>query len=134
MAKTNEEFDQQFRKKLDTHREKPSALAWERLESQLPNPSKPKFGMWWAVAASITALLVATYGFWPREKALSHENLLATQTETAKEEVVTQSEQQPVATEVIIAKEEKTAGSAPKSPTVKKPLSLIHISEPTRPY
>ena len=81
MAKTNEQFDQHFKEKLNGHREKPSALAWERLESQLPKQSKPTFGIWWAIAASVTALLVAGYSFWPREEGLGEENLVAEKTE-----------------------------------------------------
>lgn len=81
MAKTNEQFDQHFKEKLNGHSEKPSALAWERLESQLPKQSKPKFGVWWAIAASVTALLVAGYAFWPREEGLGDENLVAENTE-----------------------------------------------------
>ncbi|MFN3997086.1 hypothetical protein [Algoriphagus sp.] len=81
MAKTNEQFDQHFKEKLDGHLEKPSALAWDRLESQLPKESKPTFGIWWAVAASVTALLVAGYSFWPRETGISEEILLAEKTE-----------------------------------------------------
>ncbi|GAA0879429.1 hypothetical protein GCM10009119_23970 [Algoriphagus jejuensis] len=81
MGNTNEQFDQHFREKLDGHREKPSALAWERLESQLPKKSKPRIGIWWAVAASVTALLVAGYSFWPSENAGSGEILLAEKTE-----------------------------------------------------
>lgn len=81
MAKTNEQFDQYFKEKLDGHREKPSALAWERLESQLPKNSKPTFGIWWAIAASVTALLVAGYSFWPREFGVSEDELLAEKTE-----------------------------------------------------
>lgn len=85
MAKTNEQFDQHFREKLDGHSEKPSALAWERLESQLPKDSKPKFGIWWAIAASVTALLVAGYSFWPGEAGESEEMLLAEKTEMSIE-------------------------------------------------
>lgn len=81
MAKTNEQFDQHFKEKLDGHREKPSTLAWERLESQLPKQSKPAFGIWWAIAASVTALLVAGYSFWPGETGVSDEMLLAEKTE-----------------------------------------------------
>lgn len=127
MANTNEEFDQQFRKKLDEHREKPSALAWERLESQLPKQYKRSVGMWWAIAASVTALVVATYSLWPGEKVLSDENLLASQTEIPKEEAATQSEQLPVATEEISTNEEKTARSAPKNLTNKQPESIPNV-------
>ncbi|WP_111672062.1 hypothetical protein [Algoriphagus litoralis] len=85
MAKTNEQFDQHFKEKLNGHREKPSALAWERLESQLPKQSKPNFGIWWAIAASVTALLVAGYSFWPSENGLTEENLVAEKTELSVE-------------------------------------------------
>lgn len=85
MAKTNEKFDQQFREKLSGHQEKPSALAWERLESQLPKKSKSRFGVWWAIAASVTALFVATYAFWPTDVEVSNENLLAEKTELPNE-------------------------------------------------
>jgi hypothetical protein len=77
MAKTNEQFDQIFREKLENFREKPSALAWERLESQLPQQPKSNKGFWWAIAASMTALLVASYLFWPKSGGLTEENLLA---------------------------------------------------------
>lgn len=81
MAKTNEQFDQHFREKLEGHREKPSTFAWERLESQLPKESKSSFGIWWAVAASVIALLVAGYAFWPKEEGLAEENLVAEKNE-----------------------------------------------------
>ena len=81
MAKTNEQFDQHFREKLDGHREKPSALAWERLDSQLPRKSRPTLGIWWAVAASVTALLVAGYAFWPGQEEVSTERFVAKKTE-----------------------------------------------------
>lgn len=81
MAKTNEQFDQHFKEKLDGHREKPSAIAWQRLESQLPKESKPAFGIWWAIAASVTALLVTGYAFWPGEKGLAEENPVAEKNE-----------------------------------------------------
>jgi hypothetical protein len=85
MAKTNEQFDQHFREKLDEHREKPSALAWERLESQLLKDSKPTFGIWWAIAASVTALLVAGYSFWPTDDKVSKETFVAEKTELPQE-------------------------------------------------
>jgi len=81
MAKTNEQFDQHFREKLDGHQEKPSMLAWERLESQLPKSSKPALGVWWAVAASVTILLVAGYSFWSNEESIPTETLVAEKTE-----------------------------------------------------
>lgn len=64
MAKTNEQFDQLFKEKLENHTEKPSSLAWDRLENQLPQQNLDrKIGIWWAVAASITVLLAAAFLF-----------------------------------------------------------------------
>lgn len=61
MAKESTKLDQFFREKLSTHEEKPSALAWERLEAKLPQQSKSKTGIWWAAAASVLILLSASY-------------------------------------------------------------------------
>jgi hypothetical protein len=96
MAKTNEQFDQYFREKLDGHREKPSALAWERLESQLPKRSKPYPGIWWAIAASVTALLVAGYSFWPTDGKVSKETFVAEKTELPQEKQTETSIEIPV--------------------------------------
>jgi hypothetical protein len=122
MAKTNEQFDQHFKEKLDGHREKPSALAWERLESQLPKQSKPSFGIWWAIAASVTALLVAGYSFWPRETGLAEDELLAektempieTQTESTLEDLQIPSESNADATEIEVTPEIESAQNQPK--------------------
>lgn len=122
MAKTNEQFDQQFREKLDGYREKPSALAWERLESQLPKQSKPTFGIWWAIAASVTALLVAGYSFWPRETGVTEDELLAektgmpieTQTESTIEDLQIPSEINSDATENEVTPLNENAQNQPK--------------------
>lgn len=103
MAKTNEQFDQHFREKLAGHHEKPSALAWERLESQLPKQSKPKLGIWWAIAASVTALLVAGYSFWPNEGQIPEESFLAEKTETPSEV----QPETPTVSQEIVKTEEK---------------------------
>ncbi|WP_026967808.1 hypothetical protein [Algoriphagus terrigena] len=107
MAKTNEQFDQHFKEKLDGHREKPSALAWDRLESQLPKKSNPKLGVWWAIAASVTALLVAGYSFWPSEDAIPTEKLVAEKTEIpAKPQTQTEPDTSVISPEIIESKEE----------------------------
>ncbi|PZX55554.1 hypothetical protein [Algoriphagus chordae] len=61
MAKEKNNLDQFFKEKLENHTEKPSALAWERLESQLPQKSKSNKGIWWAAAASLTILFTIGY-------------------------------------------------------------------------
>lgn len=123
MAKTNEQFDQHFREKLEGHREKPSALAWERLESQLPKESKSTFGIWWAIAASVTALLVASYVFWPGEEGLSDENLMATQTELPVETATPSTEEMEMTEESIAKTEEKTETVDPGNQPEEKPKS-----------
>jgi len=61
MAKEKNNLDQFFKEKLENHTVKPSALAWERLESQLPQKSKSYKGIWWAAAASLTILFTVGY-------------------------------------------------------------------------
>lgn len=61
MAKEKNNLDQFFKEKLENHTERPSKLAWERLESQLPQKSKSNKGIWWAVAASLTILFTVGY-------------------------------------------------------------------------
>jgi cytoskeletal protein RodZ len=91
MAKTNEQFDQIFREKLDGHQEKPSTLAWERLESQLPKSHKAGWGVWLAVAASVSALLMVAYLNWPSLNGNS-ENKLITQSAKQSDEMEAISE------------------------------------------
>lgn len=137
MAKTNEQFDQHFREKLDGHREKPSTLAWERLESQLPKDSKSKLGIWWAIAASVTALLVAGYSFWPGEIGESEEMLMAEKTEmpieaptenateSTVEDFQTSNENNPTTAETEVTPETESTQNqpkvAPKTPEKTKP-------------
>ncbi|HSF52467.1 MAG TPA: hypothetical protein VLA71_01890 [Algoriphagus sp.] len=129
MAKTNEQFDQHFREKLEGHREKPSALAWERLESQLPKQSKPAFGIWWAIAASVTALLVAGYAFWPKEEGISEEILMAEKTEIPAEIQNETTTETPSFTEESIKTEEK-----PESVTEeRKPEEKPKTQQKTKP-
>ncbi|REG88264.1 hypothetical protein [Algoriphagus antarcticus] len=99
MAKEKNNLDQFFKEKLENHTEKPSALAWDRLESQLPEKSKSYKGIWWAAAASLTILFTVGYlvlreGDVAVEKPLLSENKTeeiiesATQTEiTASQEI-----------------------------------------------
>lgn len=61
MAKESNKLDKFFSEKLSSHEEKPSALAWERLESRLPQKSKSYKGIWWAAAASFLILFTVSY-------------------------------------------------------------------------
>lgn len=139
MAKTNETFDQQFKEKLDGHSEKPSALAWERLESQLPKQSKPKLGIWWAIAASVTALIVAGYSFWPSASSSVDEPLLAEKTEMpieilpdSKVEITEEAEEITLPIEEIITESAKKQAEQPTQTTQKtKPTpTTTHAPQP----
>lgn len=77
MAKTNEEFDRTFREKLENHVEKPSALAWEKLESRLLRKKSTGFGSWWAVAAGLSILMVSGWIVWSNLKEPTDERQLA---------------------------------------------------------
>jgi hypothetical protein len=137
MAKTNEQFDQHFREKLDGHREKPSALAWERLESQLPKQSKPKLGIWWAIAASVTALLVAGYSFWPSDTQIPEESFVAEKTETPSEVQPETLSETPILSEEIIEAEEKPEvlikesqpAESPKTNQKTKPTTTPEVTQ-----
>lgn len=64
MANTDKNFDQYFKERLAKHEEKPSQLAWERLERQLPKKEK---GIWFpmmGIAASLLLFLAAGYVIW----------------------------------------------------------------------
>ena len=77
MAKTNEEFDRIFREKLENHQEKPSALAWERLNNQLPASKSSNRGICWAIAASVAVVIVSGWMFWNNSGEATQEQLLA---------------------------------------------------------
>lgn len=64
MANTDKNFDQFFKERLTKHEEKPSQLAWERLERQLPKKEK---GIWFpimGIAASLILFLTVGYVVW----------------------------------------------------------------------
>ncbi len=85
MANAPKNLDEFFKEKLDQHSVMPSALAWERLENQLPQTPKSNKGFWWAIAASISLLLMAGFLFWPNTGNISQENLMA---EEVQQEVI----------------------------------------------
>jgi len=62
MARENTNLDQFFKEKLVQDSIKPSKLAWDRLESQLPKKEKTKTPfMWWAVAAAVVIMFSVSY-------------------------------------------------------------------------
>lgn len=78
MANSSQNLDKVFKEKLDQHSIKPSALAWERLEKQLPKEPKSNKGFWWAAAASVVILLSAGYFLYPDDATSPKGDMLAT--------------------------------------------------------
>ncbi|SFG07726.1 hypothetical protein SAMN04487988_101324 [Algoriphagus hitonicola] len=72
-------MDKIFRQKLENHEEKPSALAWERLENQLPSQPRKNRGFLWAAAAVILVLLSVGALFWSNDSTIKKEDLLASE-------------------------------------------------------
>lgn len=60
MAKEQHQFDSYFKQKLENHTERPSQLAWERIEDGLGKPEKKVF-IGWYVAASLVLLMGLGY-------------------------------------------------------------------------
>ncbi|MDO9553325.1 hypothetical protein [Rhodonellum sp.] len=64
MANEKNKLDTQFREKLINHQEKPSALAWERLENQLSKSEQKNGFPFWKIAASLLLLMGMGYFIW----------------------------------------------------------------------
>lgn len=90
MANQPQNLDKLFEEKLSQHQVKPSKLAWERLESQLPKKQKPerKF-YWWAAAAAILVLIVS-YSVFQTSEQTSQPEFVAETTHT--EEIIPQED------------------------------------------
>lgn len=121
MAKTPKNLDEFFKEKLDQHSVKPSALAWERLENQLPQKPESNKGIWWAIAASISLLLMAGFLFWPNPENISQENLMA---EEVQQEVIQDNQpevEEPSITESSPSKTQADETQEPAAQPVQKP-------------
>lgn len=93
-------MDKVFRQKLENHEEKPSALAWDRLENQLPTHSRKNPGFIWAAAAVILVLLSVGALYWSGDSTIMKENLLATEEQNPTQDSPSESlEQNEIQTE-----------------------------------
>lgn len=112
MARENSNLDQFFKEKLSQDSIKPSKLAWERLESQLPKQEKKRTPfILWAAAASVAVLLVAGYFNMDFSTNPEDQNLLAEVGEEITENV-TQAESEATL-EIEQPKELATAAIEP---------------------
>lgn len=130
MAKEKNNLDQFFREKLNQDSIKPSNLAWDRLESQLPRQEKSKTPViWWSVAASVAALFVAGYFALTLSSNTSVDPILASSEENQIEEVIQQTEeiQTEISPELSTQPEEKSTIIKKTKPTnsiSQKPASI----------
>jgi len=140
MAKENRNLDQFFEEKLGMDSIKPSKLAWERLESQLPQQEKKRTPfIWWSIAASVAALFVVGYFAFTLSSKPAETQLLATTEENQIEEVIPQLEEiqsQPI-DEIPAEIEEKTLAqpekkTKPTNSTIKKSTSSNVIATPSK--
>ncbi|MGY6743394.1 MAG: hypothetical protein ACXIUQ_11715 [Cecembia sp.] len=63
MANTENNLDRYFREKLEKHEEKPSALAWERLDQELGR-KKPTYVPFLRIAATLLLVIGLAFVFW----------------------------------------------------------------------
>lgn len=129
MAKTPKNLDEFFKEKLDQHSVKPSALAWERLENQLPQKSKSNKGIWWAIAASISLLLMAGFLFWPKAENISQENLMA---DEVQEEVIQESPIQIEEPKIIESSAAQTLAEDSQN-SIAQPIQKPQVQKKSKP-
>jgi hypothetical protein len=96
MANTDKNFDQYFKERLAKHEEKPSQLAWERLERQLPKKEK---GMWipvMGIAATLLLFLAVGYVVWQFNSESVTNTPMTAEVTSEKEESPTQITEEPI--------------------------------------
>ena len=133
MANTDKNFDQFFKERLAKHEEKPSQLAWERLERQLPKKDK---GIWFpimGIAASLLLFLAVGYVVWQSnletESSLPLTSELTTPIEDESSETL--EETIPANPESIEESKETTGEQAKESDkTVPAPIKKSVIVKP----
>lgn len=130
MAKAPKNLDEFFKEKLDQHSVKPSALAWERLENQLPQKPESNKGLWWAIAASISLLLMAGFLFYPKSDTISQENLVA---EEVQQEVIQQENQSEIEEPIILESSPAQNQAEETQETITQPVQKPQIQKKTKP-
>ncbi|SMD46217.1 hypothetical protein SAMN00777080_4898 [Aquiflexum balticum DSM 16537] len=149
MANTDKNFDQYFKERLAKHEEKPSQLAWEKLERQLPKNEK---GIWiplMGIAASLLLFLAVGYVVWQFNPE-SDTNMpmtaeVTTQTDETLSDMLEETEPEslkPLEESTVIPEEQTKAETKPvqspgKKATVQKPMPtetpkelLTEVSKP----
>ncbi|UCS93795.1 hypothetical protein KZP23_01790 [Echinicola marina] len=119
MDKQKHPIDALFSNKLKEHQEKPSTLAWEKLDAQLSPQKKSKRPIWISFAAMLIALFVFTILLWRSDLSQRNENtvLLTDTNPVVQEEII--PEQNLPSTEVP-KQEEKVNNTSNKDNDVSK--------------
>jgi len=137
MAKSSNKLDEFFKEKIDQHSIKPSALAWERLERELPKEPKSKKGFWWSLAASVVILLSAGYFLYPVDSFDTAGTMLATNQEVIIPEEKKETETTVIAPEIntpedVIAATGSDLGKKPTTVNVQeKPKTETTKNKPS---
>ncbi|WP_439489649.1 hypothetical protein [Algoriphagus sp.] len=131
MAKEKNNLDQFFKEKLVNHTEKPSALAWERLESQLPQKSKSHKGIWWAAAASLTILFTVGYLVLKEGDVSVEKPILADNRTEELSESPSKTETTPAKESEITVNEAENQQEAEELKT--KPTTTAPVAKPAAP-
>ncbi len=141
MANAPKNLDKLFEEKLSHHEIKPSQLAWERLENQLPKKQKEPKTYWWA-AAAVILVLVASYSIFQSTDQTENGDFVADQNtqvieesnESSNTNVVIEEEAEPDM--VIETPEVKEVENAPAPVTKKKedsstkPIQYLAVNTP----
>ncbi|WP_092824041.1 hypothetical protein [Algoriphagus faecimaris] len=120
MANESKKIDRIFQQQLKDHEEKPSTLAWERLEKQLPQSSRKGLGYTWAAAAAIVILFTTGVLFWNSNQSISNEGIIASKETTlpVEKEKTTKTNEVLASTNEEIAINEKQPNTEEKSAAV----------------
>lgn len=121
MANTEKNFDQYFREKLANHEEKPAALAWERLESQLPKKQKAGFYPFLKIAAAIFLLLSAGIVLlkWSGLEQSSQQEVAEVAPKQVESKIIDQQKEESTFIKPISPLEDES--SVNRIPTIEKP-------------
>ncbi|TFV94451.1 hypothetical protein E4S40_10535 [Algoriphagus kandeliae] len=127
MAKKNEHIDVIFREKLENHEVKPSQLAWERLEHQLPKEEKSSTRIyWWAAAAAVLVIFLVGSLLRNPSQPFEEEQLTAEKVETAEN----QPSQAPEVVEDLVADNTPIETEENSTPIIEKPKQEITNQKP----
>ncbi|MGM0944466.1 MAG: hypothetical protein ACQEW9_04720 [Bacteroidota bacterium] len=120
MANESKKIDHIFQQQLKDHEEKPSTLAWERLEKQLPQSSRKGLGYTWAAAAAIVILFTTGVLFWNTNQSISNEGIIA-----SKETTLPEEKEKTTKTNEVLASANEEVAINEKQPTKEEKSAVV---------